>query len=139
MKLNDLLLIDEQHLVEKYQNYLSKKELRELLAANQQYLNDYGRMEINQHSFDRILEEFCELPDFSKDDLEELLELFYYLRNDLSENISDEQILDLMKRTYVDKCFGSMEILRAEMFELLDRTFFSMEKGDYSDDEFNSR
>ncbi|MDO4377889.1 MAG: DUF6323 family protein [Erysipelotrichia bacterium] len=139
MKLNDLLLMDDRYLIEKYRNYLSKQELRQLLIVNRQYLNDYGRLEINQHSFDRILEEFCELSDFSKDDFEELLELFYYLRDDMSENISDEQIIILMKKIYVGKCFGSIEILRTEMLELLDRIRFSVEKGECLDDEFNRR
>lgn len=52
------------------------------------------------------------------DTLNELQEIFYYLRNETEDKFSDAKLIQLMNEFYNGSCAGSIELLRSKMEEL---------------------
>ncbi|WP_438432864.1 DUF6323 family protein [Gorillibacterium sp. sgz500922] len=95
---------------------LTAEEARLLLAARRRSLAAYGRVELDIRPLKQLLRAFGGSPYLEKNSpgstLPELLELFYYARNETEDRLSDDRLLELLRHWYDGVCQGSIELLR---------------------------
>ena len=64
----------------------------------------------------KIIEKFCDSPYISQynylDTINELIDIFYYYKNETMDEISDDELIGLMYKYYNSSCQGSLELLK---------------------------
>lgn len=118
-------ILETNKLSEKYGLVLDKKGALEILKARNQALRDYGRIELSNEPLRNIVKCFCSSPYLYQhnyaDVLSELIDIFYYFKNETGDLISDQQLLSLMKEYYDTSCSGSLELLKNRELMILAR------------------
>ena len=64
-------------------------------------------------------------PDNYLETLHELIEIFYYFKNETLDLISDDNLIRFMKKCFDGRCGGSLEILRSRDLEEMARSIRS--------------
>ncbi len=71
---------------------------------------------------DKLILAFCNSPYINKDTYEdtfhELINLFYDLKNNTWDTISDDDVIEFMKNAFNNRCHGSLELLSGEALRL---------------------
>lgn len=100
----------------RYGLVLSPHEAKELVETRNNTLKDHGRVEFGGGIINKLIEAFCDSPYISQKDypsiLHELIETFYYYKNETLDELSDDELIDLMKDYFNNKCHGSIELLQ---------------------------
>lgn len=103
-------------LTERYGLYLSDEQIQNLLDARQTALADTGRVELGRGIIGDIIYAFCDSAYITQDNYEEtlieLIDSFYYFKNESEGYISDEELIELMRTHFDGECQGSLEYLR---------------------------
>jgi len=104
---------------------LSQSEAQELVETRAEALNNNGRVEFAGGAINKLIIEFCDSPFLSQFNyattLNELIETFYYFKNETLDEISDDELISLMKKYFDQKCQGSIELLQNRELEMLAR------------------
>lgn len=94
---------------------LSAGEIAGLVAARRTALQDMGRVEPGAGVLPRIIDTFCDSPYFTPSAYAETLgtlqDLFYALKNDTEESLTDEELIDAMAAIFNGRAQGSLEYL----------------------------
>lgn len=126
---------------------LSQVEAQELIETRTEALNRNGRIEFGGGIIDKIIKEFCDSPFLYQgnyaETLHELIETFYYFKNESLDSLSDDELISLMKKYFDCNCKGSIELLQNRELEAIARNIrFGIrdyedisEKDDYFDGE----
>lgn len=108
---------------EKYDLILTKEQAVDLVNNRNNILKEYGRIELGGGIFEKLIYEFCDSPYLYKEEyleiLEELANIFYEYREEFDEKLTDEQIIQYMKKKFDTTCNGSLELLAYKEFEYL--------------------
>ncbi|MEA4920424.1 MAG: DUF6323 family protein [Clostridiaceae bacterium] len=100
---------------ERYGLILTFEQAVELAETRSFALGSNGRIEIGGGVIDKIIQEFCDSPYISLHDyadiLHELIEIFYYYKNETLDLISDDDLISFMKSAFDGVCQGSLELL----------------------------
>ncbi|MBR0597087.1 DUF6323 family protein [Sinanaerobacter chloroacetimidivorans] len=104
---------------------LSAPEVHQLVETRDEVLKSNGRIEFSGGIINKLIIEFCDSPYLSQfhyaPTLNELIETFYYFKNESLDEISDDELLSLMKEYFDRRCQGSIELLQSRELELLAR------------------
>ena len=80
-------------------------------------LKQTGRIEFGPGAVDPIIEAFSDSPYLTRenceDTLSQLIMLFYTFKNETLDRISDEALINYMKKACDGECCGSIELLEA--------------------------
>ena len=94
---------------------LSYQNAIELIEMRTMSLKRYGRVEFGGGVINKIIKEFCDSPYISKhnyvETLHELIDIFYFYKNETLDLISDDELIKFMKSSFDGKCQGSIELL----------------------------
>ena len=121
----DLASIEEQTAVsailetnlkaQKYGLALSEKDAREIMASRNYVLKSLGRVELGIDVINKIISVFCTAPYINQSDytviINDLVEGFYYMKNETRDKVDDDDLIALMKKYFDDRCHGSVELL----------------------------
>lgn len=130
MKCNEItkaygLTLTGEHAVELVQTRISS------LSANR-------RVEFGGGVIDKIIKEFCNSSYICMlnytDTLHELIEMFYYYKNETLDLISDDDLIKYMKKAFNGVCKGSLELLAGRELAKLARNLRYGYDQDCSDD-----
>ena len=109
----------------KYGLILSQTDAIELVEARSEALCANGRIEIGSATIEKIIDAFCNSSYIIQQDytntLHELLEIFYYMKNETLDLISDDELIELMKNYFESRCRGSLELLKDRELEKMAR------------------
>lgn len=104
---------------------LSPAEARELVATRTEALNSNGRIEFAGGIINKLIIKFCDSAFLTQYNyattLNDLIETFYYFKNETLDEISDDELIALMKKYFDQNCRGSMELLQNRELEALAR------------------
>lgn len=104
-----------------YQLTLSKEEAILLIDARRDALKATHRIEIGGGTINKLIEHFKDSPYISQynyvSTLGELIDTFYYFKNETLDTISDDELMDVMKELFDGQCRGSMELLQGREME----------------------
>jgi hypothetical protein len=94
---------------------LTKTQAIELIETRSYPLKATGRIEFGGGIIDKIIKEFCDSPYISmhnyEETLHELIEMFYYYKNETLGLMSDDDLIKFMHRAFDGVCQGSLELL----------------------------
>jgi hypothetical protein len=102
---------------------LSHEEAQELVETRAEALSSNGRIEFAGGIINKMIIEFCDSPYLSQynysSTLNDLVETFYYFKNETLDEISDDELISLMKDYFDHTCQGSIELLQHRELETL--------------------
>lgn len=100
---------------------LSPAEAAALLETRAEALRSSGRIEFGPGVMQKMILAFCDSPYLCQSNytetLQELIEIFYYFKNECQDKISDDELIEWMKKYYDTSCEGSLDLLRNRELE----------------------
>ncbi len=100
---------------------LTPNDVKTLVVSRNKVLRDHARVELGIGVLKELIEVFSTSPymdrDHYVDTLNELQEIFYYLRNETEDKIGDVKLIQQMNNYFNGPCAGSLELLRSKMEE----------------------
>ncbi|MBP1926535.1 hypothetical protein J2Z76_002404 [Sedimentibacter acidaminivorans] len=94
---------------------LTHNQAVELVETRSYALKANRRIEFGGGVIDKIIKEFCNSPYISMDNyaeiLRELVEMFYYYKNETLDLVSDDDLIKFMGKAFNEVCQGSLELL----------------------------
>lgn len=119
----DILSCNEQ--TSAYGLVLGETDAAELIETREEVLKSNGRIEFGGGIINKLILEFKDSPYIIQENyssiLNELIEIFYYFKNEWDEEISDDELIELMKRYFDNNCQGDIELLKQRELETLAR------------------
>ena len=104
---------------------LTYSDAVELIETRSISLSENGRVEIGSATIGKIIEAFCDSAFIIQQDyaetINQLVEIFYYIKNETLELISDDELIDLMKDYFENSCKGSLDLLKDRELEKMAR------------------
>lgn len=104
---------------------LTHEDALALLAARVQSLRGNGRVEIGESIVERLVLAFCNSPYLSAENYVEtisgLIELFYYMKNETLDRLTDDELLEKMRFYFDGSAAGSLELLAERNLETMAR------------------
>jgi len=102
---------------------LSPLKAMELVETRSEALNRIGRVEFGTGVIEKLITAFCGSPYILQSNyaqmLSELLETFYYFKNETLDIMSDDELIAEMKYRFDNICQGSLELLQSRELENL--------------------
>lgn len=100
-------------------------------------LNANGRIEFGGGIINKIIKGFCDSPYISiynyEQTLHELIEVFYYYKNETLDLVSDDDLIKYMKKAFDGVCQGSLELLSGDELDRFARNLHCGYNQDFSD------
>lgn len=108
-----------------YNLCITDQQAVELVEARSQNLRDNGRVELGGGVIDKLIDAFCSsaylMQDNYTETIHELMEIFYYYKNETLDLVSDDDLIDYMKQSYEGVCQSSTELLKGREMDRLAR------------------
>lgn len=99
---------------------LTEKQALELVQHHAKTLRVSGRVEFGEGIMKKLIFAFCDssfiVPSRYENTLEELMDSFYYLKNESKDGLSDDELLEIMEKLYNGKCQGSADYMREVIY-----------------------
>lgn len=100
---------------------LTPDDAKTLVVSRNKVLRDHARVELSIGVLKELIEVFSASPYMNQADyvntLNELQEIFYYLKNETEDKVGDAKLIQLMNASYNGSCAGSIELLRSKTEE----------------------
>ncbi|MHA6529939.1 DUF6323 family protein [Paenibacillus sp. BAC0078] len=100
---------------------LTPQDIEVMMAARNEVLSSYGRVELGIEVTKGLIESFSESAFIQQenyaDTLNELHEIFYVLKSETEDRISDTELLHRMKELFEEDCEGSLDLLKGKLEE----------------------
>ena len=108
-------ILNTNQYTQKYGLALSRKDAQELMERRKQTLRETRRVEFGKGILPRIIYEFCDSDYISQSDyaktLARLQEIFFHYKNEMMDEISDDELLHFMKEQFETICEGDLDYL----------------------------
>ena len=120
---------------------ITHEQALELVETRSRALTENGRIEFGGGVIDKIIKEFCDSPYISMHNytptIHELLEIFYYYKNETLDLVSDEDLIKYMKTAFDGICQGSLDLLSGQELDRFARNLRSGYRNNFSEDDFS--
>lgn len=108
-------VMEANQVTEAYGLALSQEEAELVLAERTHALRQQRRVEFGPGIVPQIIYEFCDSDFIDQsnyvDTLVRLQEIFYLYKNEMQDEITDEELLHFMKEQFESICFGDLDYL----------------------------
>lgn len=109
----------------RYGLVLTQAQAAELAETRTRALKGNGRIEFGGGILEKMIKEFCSSPymrtsNFSSA-INELVEIFYYYKNETLDQISDDDLIRYMHDAFDGSCRGSLELLSGRELAIMAR------------------
>nr|WP_317283956.1 DUF6323 family protein [uncultured Sellimonas sp.] len=107
---------------EKYGLTLSEKEAEILLEEKNHVLKEERRIEFGKSILSQIIYEFCDSSFLSQESYLETLirlqEIFFLYKNEMQDELTDDELLHFMKEQFENVCYGDLDYLETTCLEI---------------------
>lgn len=136
--LDDIIKSNEKS--QKFGLLLTHEQALRLMETRVNILKAVGRIELGQSVIAKIIKAFCSSPYITSEcyvqTLHELIEIFYYYKNETMDHISDDELIEFMRESFDDVCHGSLELLSGNQLDkLADRLRNGFDREDKSEED----
>lgn len=104
---------------------ITAADANQLVKTRNESLINNGRIEFGGETVKSLILHFCDSPHLSQEEfapvLHELIEIFYYFKNETLDRLSDDELITLMKKYFDGQSGGSLELLKGRELEQLAR------------------
>lgn len=109
----------------RYGLVLKESEAAELADTRSEVLEKVGRIEFAGGTINKLILGFCDSPYLNQfnyaETLNELIEAFYYFKNETLDEIDDDELISWMKSSFDHSCRGSVDLLQTRDLEIMAR------------------
>ncbi|MDI0267712.1 hypothetical protein GSQ54_11905 [Clostridioides difficile] len=115
---NELLETNEES--KEYGLTLSESDVKDIITSRNYTLKGYGRIELDIKTTKQLIEniyksQFTNINDYLET-INDMQEIFYYLKNETDDKICDDEIIELLDELY-EKFSGNLDNVRGEADE----------------------
>lgn len=107
---------------EKYGLSLTQQQASALAKTRMTSLKETGRIEFGNGITDKLIMAVCDSPYITQENYEEtlheLISLFYNLKNDTWDRVSDNDLIDFIRTAFNGICRGSLDLLAGKSLQL---------------------
>ena len=132
---SDIMLCNQT--TQQYALSLTEKQAMELVETRTTSLKHSGRIEFGSGIIGKLIAVFCDSPHLSQSnyerDLHELIEIFYYFKNETLDLMSDDDLLATMKKYFDGVCGGDLDLLKSRELERIARNVRLGNDPDYNE------
>ena len=111
---NEILKINEESLT--YGLILKPKNVEEIINSRAYSLKTYGRIDLNMDITKKLIKKIYKSQYTNKDDYVEIIndlqDIFYYLKNETLDKLSDNEIIDIISEFY-EKTSGQIDNIQS--------------------------
>jgi hypothetical protein len=108
-----------------YALVLNEQQAVELIETRSCSLKETGRFEFGGGIINKLINVFCSSPFIMQDNyaeiIHELIEIFYYFKNETLDRMSDDDLIKFMKKSFDGQCQSSLELVKGRELERLSR------------------
>ena len=108
-------IIKTNEVSERFGLLLTEQDAKLLLKERRNSLKKQRRIEFGEGIVAKIIYEFCDSPYICQDNYVEtitgLQDIFYQYKNEMQDEITDDELLHLMKEQFEKICFGDLDYL----------------------------
>lgn len=131
----DLLVSNEE--TRKYGLVITNAEAEEIIEARNRSISSHGRVELGIEVVKKIIVVFSTSAYINRDEyaetISELVDIFYYMKNETEDTIGDDELIDMMQVYYNGSCQGSLDLLKNRELALFAAKFRRMmQEAEYS-------
>lgn len=109
----------------KYGLVLRKQDAELIVAERNQTLREQRRVEFGPGISEKIIYEFCDSAYIDQDHYVEVIlrlqEIFYLYKNEMLDEITDDELLHFMKEQFENVCFGDLDYLEGTCLNIFAR------------------
>ena len=110
-------ILDTNQYTERFGLALSREDAELLTEERKKTLKKEGRVEFGQGVLPKIIQVFCDscyiTQDNYTDTLVRLQEIFFLYKNEMLDEITDDELLEFMKEQFENVCFGDLDYLES--------------------------
>jgi hypothetical protein len=114
--------MESNQYTEQYGLTLSEQDAEILAQERKSTLIEQKRVEFGESILPRIIYEFCDSAFISQsnyvESLTRLQEIFFLYKNEMLDEISDEELLNFMKEQFETVCFGDFDYLEGTCLDI---------------------
>lgn len=114
-------IVDCNDKTQAYHLALSEKDAEMLIATKNEVLRKNSRVEFGGSVISKLILGFYDSPYISQhnyvETIDDLIETFYYYKNETLDEISDDDLIQLMRELFNKRCYGSIELLQNRELE----------------------
>lgn len=108
-------VIETNQYTEQFGLTLSQEDAKLILNHRKTTLREQKRVEFGEGIAAKIIREFCNSEYIDQrnyvDTIIRLQEIFYLYKNEMNDEITDDELIHLMKEQYENLCFGDLDYL----------------------------
>lgn len=108
-------VIETNQYTERFGLTLSQQDAQLILDNRKTALREQNRVEFGEGIVPKIIFEFCDSDFIDQsnyvDTIIRLQEIFYLYKNEMNDEITDDELLHLMREQYETQCFGDLDYL----------------------------
>lgn len=121
--------------ISKYGLVLSDNQISNIIERRKEILKETGRVELREGIIDKLIKEFCDSPYINQENyaetLYELIEIFYEYKNETMDLITDDELINFMKKSFDGICQGDLEYLSGTVMYRMRENLLSGKPIDY--------
>lgn len=110
-------VVETNRVTQQYGLSLSEQEAQMIVAERSQALRESRRVEFGEGILPKIIYEFCDSDFIDQnnyvDTLVRLQDIFYMYKNEMLDEISDDELLHFMREQFDQVCYGDLEYLES--------------------------
>lgn len=110
-------VIKTNELTERFGLCLMEQDAKLILEERKNSLAEQKRIEFGESIATKIIYEFCDSDYIHQsnyvDTIVRLQEIFYLYKNEMQDEITDDELLHLMKEQFENLCFGDLDYLES--------------------------
>lgn len=108
-------LMETNHTSEAYGLILDKEDAELILQERSRALREQKRVEFGEGILPKLIYEFCDSPYLDQEHYVDILirlqDIFYQYKNEMLDEITDDELLYFMKEQFDEVCFGDLDYL----------------------------
>ncbi len=108
-------VLDANQKTQRFGLTLTEQDAQVILEERQRALKEERRVEFGEGIVPKIMEEFCDSSFIDQNNYVETLirlqEIFYLYKNEMQDELTDEELLHFMREQFENTCFGDLEYL----------------------------
>ena len=120
-------LMDLDAKANNYGLIINESTAKEIAVYRNKALIENERFEINSNAITRLTSAFLETRYINQEDfadiIGEIINLFYYIKNETENAVPDDDLISEMLKVFNETCFGSVELMQSKGLEKILRKF----------------
>lgn len=107
---------------EKFGLALTEEEAQQLVSLRRANLQEQQRVEFGEGILPKLIDQFCDSPYIDRSNyahtIARLQEIFYLYKNEMLDEITDDELLEFMREQFDTVCFGDLDYLEETCLDI---------------------